>query len=112
MPYTVEPPAYPHPSLSDGPVLRAVIGTALFLAVLAVLSLGIGMVMRRSARAVTFVALAVDPRRSVVLAAKAAVVTAAVLGAGLLSVVGSLAVGWWVPMHGYPPAVTFKARDA
>jgi hypothetical protein len=58
-----EPPAYPHPSLSDGPVLRAVVGTALFLAVLAVFSLGVGTILRRSARAITLVvALVVVPQ--------------------------------------------------
>jgi ABC-type transport system involved in multi-copper enzyme maturation permease subunit len=49
------PPAYPHPSLADASVLRAVVGTALFLAVLAVFSLGVGMILRRSARAITLV---------------------------------------------------------
>ena len=37
-----EAPAYPDPSLADGAVLRAVIGTALFLAVLALFALGVG----------------------------------------------------------------------
>jgi ABC-type transport system involved in multi-copper enzyme maturation permease subunit len=50
-----EPPAYPHPSLTDPTVLRALIGTALFLAVLAVFSLGVGSILRRSARAITLV---------------------------------------------------------
>jgi ABC-type transport system involved in multi-copper enzyme maturation permease subunit/regulation of enolase protein 1 (concanavalin A-like superfamily) len=50
-----EPPAYPHPSLTDPNVLRALIGTALFLAVLAVFSLGVGSILRRSARAITLV---------------------------------------------------------
>jgi ABC-type transport system involved in multi-copper enzyme maturation permease subunit len=50
-----EPPAYPRPSLTDPAVLRALIGTALFLAVLAVFSLGIGSILRRSARAITLV---------------------------------------------------------
>lgn len=46
------PPAYPSASLLDGPVLRAVIGTALFLAVLAVFSLGIGTIRRRTVGAI------------------------------------------------------------
>ena len=49
------PPAYPHPSLSDGPVLRAVVGTAALLAAIAVFSLGAGAILRRSAGAVTAV---------------------------------------------------------
>lgn len=50
-----EPPAYPYPSLADGPVLRAVVGTALFLAVLALLSLAIGMIRRRTVGAIILV---------------------------------------------------------
>jgi ABC-type transport system involved in multi-copper enzyme maturation permease subunit/regulation of enolase protein 1 (concanavalin A-like superfamily) len=50
-----QPPAYPHPSLADPTVLRALVGTALFLAVLAVFSLGVGSIMRRSARAISLV---------------------------------------------------------
>lgn len=50
-----QPPAYPHPSLTDGPVLRAVVGTALFLAVLALLSLAIGMIRRRTVGAIIVV---------------------------------------------------------
>jgi ABC-type transport system involved in multi-copper enzyme maturation permease subunit len=49
------PPAYPDPSLADEPVLRAVVGTALFLAVLAVFSLAVATVLRRAAAAVTLV---------------------------------------------------------
>jgi len=49
------PPAYPSPSLADPTVLRAVVGTALVLAVLAVFSLGVGLVLRRSARAIVLV---------------------------------------------------------
>jgi hypothetical protein len=49
------PPAYPDPSLSDGPVLRAVVGTAAILALIAVLSLAAGAVLRRSAGAITAV---------------------------------------------------------
>jgi hypothetical protein len=47
------PPAYPTLSPSDPEVLRAVIGTALFLCALAVLSLAIAVILRRSARAIT-----------------------------------------------------------
>jgi ABC-type transport system involved in multi-copper enzyme maturation permease subunit len=43
------PPAYPYPSLTDPAVLRAVIGSALFLAVMALFSLGVGVIMRRTA---------------------------------------------------------------
>jgi ABC-type transport system involved in multi-copper enzyme maturation permease subunit len=50
-----QPPAYPHPSLADPTVLRALVGAALFLAVLAVFSLGVGLILRRSARAITLV---------------------------------------------------------
>lgn len=49
------PPGYPAVSLTDGPVLRAVIGTAGFLAVLALFSLGVGALLRRSAGAITLV---------------------------------------------------------
>jgi hypothetical protein len=47
-----QPPAYPDSSLTDGPVLRAVLGTALLLALIAVLSLGIGALRRRTVGAV------------------------------------------------------------
>jgi hypothetical protein len=47
------PPAYPTPSLADWPVLRAVIGAAVFLALVAVLSLAVGTIMRRSVGAIT-----------------------------------------------------------
>lgn len=54
------PPAYPRPSLTDGPVLQAVVGTALFLALIALFSLGVGAILRRAAGAiVTIVALVV-----------------------------------------------------
>jgi len=57
-----EAPAYPDPSLADPRVLRAVIGTALFLAVLALFALGVGTVLRRAAGAITLViALVVVP---------------------------------------------------
>lgn len=47
------PPAFPEPSLSDWNTLRAVVGAAAFLAVIAVFSLGLGAVLRRSAGAIT-----------------------------------------------------------
>jgi regulation of enolase protein 1 (concanavalin A-like superfamily) len=47
------PPAFPQPSLSDWPVLRAVVGTAALLAVIAVFSLGVGAILRRSAGPIT-----------------------------------------------------------
>jgi ABC-type transport system involved in multi-copper enzyme maturation permease subunit len=49
------PPAFTVPTLAEWPVLRAVVGTAAFLAVLAVFSLGAGTVLRRSAGAITLV---------------------------------------------------------
>jgi ABC-type transport system involved in multi-copper enzyme maturation permease subunit len=50
-----EPPGYPALSLSDGTVLRAVIGAAGFLAVLALFGLGVGAALRRTAGAITVV---------------------------------------------------------
>lgn len=50
-----EPPAYPYVSLADGPVLRAVVGTALLTALLAIFSLGLAVILRRSAGAITLV---------------------------------------------------------
>ena len=47
------PPAYPHPSLSDPSVLRALVGSAALLGVGAVFSLGLGAILRRSAGAIT-----------------------------------------------------------
>ncbi|MCI0689353.1 MAG: hypothetical protein L0Y54_19275 [Sporichthyaceae bacterium] len=41
-------PAYPPPSLFSEPVLRAVIGTGIFLTLLALLSLALGMILRRT----------------------------------------------------------------
>ncbi|MDQ7907694.1 ABC transporter permease subunit [Phytohabitans sp. ZYX-F-186] len=56
------PPFYPDPSLTSGTVLRAVFGTAAFLALMALLGLGLGAVIRRTAGAVVAVlALAVVP---------------------------------------------------
>jgi hypothetical protein len=49
------PPTYPHPSLLDGPVLRAVVGTALFLVLVALLSLAVGAVLRSTALAIVIV---------------------------------------------------------
>jgi hypothetical protein len=46
------PPAYPWASLADGPALRAVVGTAALLALVAVLGLGAGAILRRSAGAI------------------------------------------------------------
>lgn len=57
------PPAYPHVSLTDGTALRAVFGTALFLSLLALFSLGIAVVRRRTTGAIVFViALVVLPQ--------------------------------------------------
>jgi ABC-type transport system involved in multi-copper enzyme maturation permease subunit len=49
------PPAYPIASLTDPTVLRAVVGGALFLAVIALFSLGIGVILRRTAGAVILI---------------------------------------------------------
>ena len=49
------PPAYRPPSLLDGPVLRAVVGTALFLALLALLSLAAGALLRSTVLAIVIV---------------------------------------------------------
>ena len=56
-------PSYPQPSLWTPLSLRAVLGTALVMAIVAVLSLGIGTLVRRTAAAVTVViAVVVLPR--------------------------------------------------
>ena len=56
------PPAYPTVSLTDGPVARAVVGTGLVLALLAVLALALGALLRSGAAAITVViALVVLP---------------------------------------------------
>lgn len=47
-----EPPGYLSPSLTEGPVLRAVIGAALNLAFVAVFALALGAILRRSAGAI------------------------------------------------------------
>ncbi|GAA0896340.1 hypothetical protein GCM10009558_084080 [Virgisporangium aurantiacum] len=48
-------PAYPDPSLTDGPVLRAVLGTGLLLAVFALIAMGVGVLVRRASVAITLV---------------------------------------------------------
>jgi ABC-type transport system involved in multi-copper enzyme maturation permease subunit len=56
------PPAYPYVSLTDGPTLRAVVGTAAALALLALLGLGLGTLTRRAAAPIALVVtLAVVP---------------------------------------------------
>jgi ABC-type transport system involved in multi-copper enzyme maturation permease subunit len=55
------PPGYPIPSLAEWPVLRAVVGAAVLLALVAVLSLGVGAILRRSVAAITVVVLALIP---------------------------------------------------
>ena len=61
------PPAYPQWDLGDGPAQRAVLGSALFLAALALLSLGLGAILRHSAATIStllallFVPLIVAP---------------------------------------------------
>ena len=49
------PPAYPTVSLTDGPVARAVVGTGLVLALLALLALALGAWLRSGAAAITVV---------------------------------------------------------
>ncbi|MFG1814121.1 ABC transporter permease subunit [Kribbella sp. NPDC049174] len=57
------PPAYPHVSLLDRASLRAVVGTAAFLALVALFSLGIAVLRRRTVGAIVFViALVVVPQ--------------------------------------------------
>jgi ABC-2 type transport system permease protein len=46
---------YPAASLGDGSTLRAVVGTGLYLAALALLSLGVGAILRHTAAAITTV---------------------------------------------------------
>ena len=46
---------YPHASLTDGPALRAVAGSGLYLAGLALLALGIAAIVRHTATAITVV---------------------------------------------------------
>ncbi|SHN43097.1 ABC transporter permease subunit [Cryptosporangium aurantiacum] len=47
------PPAFPEPSLSDPAVLRAIVLTAAFMAGVALVGLGIGMLLRHTAAAIT-----------------------------------------------------------
>ncbi len=47
------PPAFPEPSLTDGPVLRTLLLTAGFMALVAVFGMSVGMLLRRSAIAIT-----------------------------------------------------------
>ncbi|MFE0133050.1 ABC transporter permease subunit [Streptomyces sp. NPDC059037] len=54
-----EPPLFPEFSLTDGPVLRAVIGTAALLALIAVLALGLGALLRNTAAAITTVVVVI-----------------------------------------------------
>jgi hypothetical protein len=46
------PPTYPDPSITDPSVVRAIVGSAAMIAVVAVLSVAIGMIMRRGAPAI------------------------------------------------------------
>jgi hypothetical protein len=59
----LKPPAYPCWSLADGPAMRAVTGTALVLALLALLGLGVATILPRAAPALAIVlALVTIPR--------------------------------------------------
>ncbi|MEO3850940.1 ABC transporter permease subunit [Streptomyces sp. B8F3] len=49
------PPQFPEVSLTDGPALRAVVGTGLLLALVALFALGLGALLRHTAAAVTIV---------------------------------------------------------
>ncbi len=49
------PPAYPEPDLFDPTVLRVLVGTAVFVAVVAVLSLSAGAILRHGAAAISLV---------------------------------------------------------
>jgi ABC-2 family transporter protein len=51
----LRPPVYPHLSITDGPVLRAVLGSALALAVFAVLGLAVATLLRRAAVSIALV---------------------------------------------------------
>jgi hypothetical protein len=52
-------PYFPEHALTDGPVLRAVIGTAALLALVAVFALGVGALLRHTAAAITLVVVLV-----------------------------------------------------
>lgn len=54
-----KPPLFPDVSLTDGPALRAVLGTAALLALIAVLALGLGALMRGTAAAITTVVVVI-----------------------------------------------------
>jgi ABC-type transport system involved in multi-copper enzyme maturation permease subunit len=56
-----EPPGYPVQSLADWTVLRAVVGAAVFLTLVALLSLGVGAILRRGVGAITAVVVAIIP---------------------------------------------------
>jgi ABC-2 family transporter protein len=49
------PPAFPTPSLAEWPVLLAVVGTAAFVALVALFGLGVGAILRHSAGAISAV---------------------------------------------------------
>ena len=51
----MRPPAYAYRTLGELDVLRAVIGTAAFLSLLTVLALAVGVLLRRSSRAIPLV---------------------------------------------------------
>jgi hypothetical protein len=51
----LRPPVYPYQSITDGPALRAVVGSALVLATLAVLGLAVLTVVRRAAASIALV---------------------------------------------------------
>lgn len=53
------PPRFPEFSLTDGPVLRAVFGTAALLALIAVLALALGALLRNTAAAITTVVVVI-----------------------------------------------------
>ncbi|MFC8131516.1 DUF1349 domain-containing protein [Streptomyces sp. NPDC057302] len=54
-----KPPRFPDYSLTDGPVLRAVLGTAALLALIAVLALALGALLRSTAAAITTVVVVI-----------------------------------------------------
>ncbi|GAA3145735.1 ABC transporter permease subunit [Streptomyces rectiviolaceus] len=54
-----KPPQFPEFALTDGPVLRAVLGTAALLALIAVLALALGALLRSTAAAITTVVVVI-----------------------------------------------------
>ncbi|MGW7070508.1 ABC transporter permease subunit [Streptomyces sp. NPDC054855] len=54
-----KPPLFPEFSLTDGPVVRAVLGTAALLALVAVLALALGALLRSTAAAITTVVVVI-----------------------------------------------------